>query len=116
MNANYKNTPAGQYEESLNSLAIDVGTEMSLADFHFARNEVACELGALTVWSVCINDLMSNDSRSLRSFRTYEAAAVYACQEAAARGVVLFTGGEILTEALREHDSACLTIEVDYVF
>ena len=116
MNANYKNTPAGQYEESLNSLAIDVGTEMSLADFHFARNEIACELGALVVWSVCINDLMDNDSRALRSFRTYEAAAVYACQEAAASGVVLFTGGEILTEALREHDSACLTIEVDYVF
>ena len=106
MNANYKNTPAGQYEESLNSLAIDVGTEMSLAD----------ELGALTVWSVRINDLMNNDSRSLRSFRTYEAAAVYACQEAAARGVVLFTGGEILARALREFDSICLTIEVSYVF
>ena len=89
MNANYKNTPASQYEESLHSLSIDVGTEMSLADFHFARNEVACELNALTVWSVRINDLMDNDSRSLRSFRTYEAAAVYACQEAAARGVVL---------------------------
>jgi len=106
MNANYKNTPAGQYEESLNSLAIDVGTEMSLAD----------ELGALTVWSVRINDLMNNDSRALRSFRTYEAAAVYACQEAAARGVVLFTGGEILARALREFDSICLTIEVSYVF
>jgi len=106
MNANYKNTPASQYEESLHSLAIDVGTEMSLAD----------ELGALTVWSVRINDLMNNDSRALRSFRTYEAAAVYACQEAAARGVVLFTGGEILARALREFDSICLTIEVSYVF
>ena len=111
MNANYKNTPASQYEESLHSLAIDVGTEMSLADSHFARNEVA-----LTVWSVRINDLMDNDSRALRSFRTYEAAAVYACQEAAARGVVLFTGGEILARALREFDSICLTIEVSYVF